>query len=126
MKAQYLPEDEREAVDRHIDEYDRLTEALKGIERDTARAAPEDDDVRMIMTSPGFDMVVAVGLMAAIGRVDRFEDPDKLVAILASIRASASRVTGPLIMAGSRSGDDPTPVIFWSKWPGRRSEPPVL
>lgn len=80
LRAQYLPEDEREAVDRHVDEYDRLTEALKGVERDIARAALGDDDVKRIMTAPGIDMVVAVGLMAAIGRIDRFDDPDKLVA----------------------------------------------
>lgn len=80
LKAQYLPEDEREAVEQHIDEYDRLTEALKGVERDIARAALSDRQVKRIMTAPGIDMVVAVGLMAAIGRIDRFDHPDKLVA----------------------------------------------
>ncbi len=80
LKAQYLPEDEREAITCHLDEYDRLTEAQKGVERDIARAALADDDVKRIMTAPGIDMVVAVGLMAAIGRIDRFDDPDKLVA----------------------------------------------
>lgn len=80
LKAQYLPEDEREAIARHIDEYDRLTEAQKGVERDIARAALGDDAVKRIMTAPGIDMVVAVGVMAAIGRIERFDHPNKLVA----------------------------------------------
>lgn len=80
LKAQYLPEDEREAIARHIDEYDRLTEAQKGVEKDIARAALDDKDVKRIMTAPGIDMVVAIGVMAAIGRIERFDNPDKLVA----------------------------------------------
>ncbi|MDS9469073.1 IS110 family transposase [Paracoccus sp. MBLB3053] len=79
LKAQYLPDDERDAIARHIDEYDRLTEALKGVERDIARAALEDAQVKRMMTAPGVDMVVAVGVMAAIGRIDRFDNPDKLI-----------------------------------------------
>ena len=53
---------------------------MTGVERDIARAAPGDADVKRIMTAPGIDMVVAVGLMVAIGWIDRFNDPDKLVA----------------------------------------------
>jgi transposase len=82
LRAQYLPDDEREAVDRHAEEYDRLSEALKGVERDIARAALTDPNVKRLMTIPGVDMVVAVGLMAAIGRIDRFDSPDKLTAYI--------------------------------------------
>lgn len=77
-----MPDDEREAVDRHIEEYDRLSEALKAVERDIARAALSDPNVTRLMTIPGVDMVVAVGLMAAIGRIERFESPDKLAAYI--------------------------------------------
>lgn len=82
LRAQYLPDDEREAVDRHANEYDRLTEAQKGVERDIARTALADDNVKRLMTIPGIDMIVAVGLMAAVGRIDRFSCPDKLVAYI--------------------------------------------
>jgi transposase len=82
LRAQDLPEDEREAVEQHIDEYDRLSEAQKGVERDIARAALDDTDVKRLMTLPGIDMVAAVGVMAAIGRIDRFAEPDKLVAYI--------------------------------------------
>jgi transposase len=76
----YLPGDEQEAVEQHIQEYDRLTEVLKGMARDIARAALADPNVTRLMTIPGIDMVVAVGLMAAIGRIERFSDPSKLAA----------------------------------------------
>ena len=61
LRAQDLPGDEQEAVEQHIQEYDRLTEVLKGIERDIARAALADPNVTRLMTIPGIDMVVAVG-----------------------------------------------------------------
>lgn len=82
LRAQYLPEDEQEAVAQHIEEYDRLTEALKGVERDIAKAALADANVTRLMTIPGIDMVVAVGLMAAIGKIERFDRPDKLAAYI--------------------------------------------
>lgn len=82
LRAQYLPDDERESIDRHVEEYDRLSEALKGVERDIARAALADVNVTRLMTIPGVDMVVGIGLMAAIGRIDRFDGPDKLVAYI--------------------------------------------
>lgn len=82
LRAQYLPEDEQEAVARHIEEYDRLSEALKGVERDIAKAALADANVTRLMTIPGIDMVVAVGLMAAIGKIERFDRPDKLAAYI--------------------------------------------
>nr|MBA3587431.1 IS110 family transposase [Chloroflexota bacterium] len=95
LRAQYLPDDEREAVDRHIEEYDRLSEALKGVERDIARAALADPNVTRLMTIPGIDMVVAVGLMAAIGRIDRFDRPDKLVAYIGLNPSVHQSGTGP-------------------------------
>ncbi len=95
LRAQYLPDDEREAVGRHVEEYDRLSEALKGVERDLARAALADANVQRLMTIPGVDMVVAVGLMAAIGRIDRFDGPDRLVAYIGLNPSVYQSGTGP-------------------------------
>ena len=67
LLAQAIPEDERDAVERHLREYDRLSEDLRVIERELARDALADADVKRLMTIPGIDMVVAVGLTAAIG-----------------------------------------------------------
>jgi transposase len=82
LRAQVLPEDERVAIERHLEEYDRQTAAQKAVERDIASIALDDANVRRLMTIPGIDMVVAVGMMAAIGRIDRFAAPEKLVAYL--------------------------------------------
>jgi hypothetical protein len=61
---------------------DRLLEDLRLVERDIARHALEDEGVRRLMTIPGIDMVVGVGLAAAIGDVARFASAEKLVAYL--------------------------------------------
>ena len=82
LLAQALPPDEGDAVGRHLREYDRLSEDLKVVERELARDARTDPNVTRLMTIPGIDMVVAVGLIAAIGPVARFAGPDRLVAYL--------------------------------------------
>lgn len=82
LLAQPLPGDESDAVARHLREYDRLSEDLKVVERELAREARTDANVTRLMTIPGIDLVVAVGLIAAIGPVARFAGPDRLVAYL--------------------------------------------
>src|SRR5205823_211526 len=59
------------------------------VERDIAQTAIADSNVKRLMTIPGIDMIVAVGVMAAIGRIDRFDSPDKLAAYIGSIQVSS-------------------------------------
>jgi transposase len=80
LMAQHLPPDEREAVERHLREYDRLSDDLRVVDRELARDALADATVKRLMTIPGIDMVVALGLTAAIGPISRFQGPDQLVA----------------------------------------------
>ena len=82
LAGQVLPEDERLAVERHVRTLDGLLADLRLVERDIARHALEDEGVRRLMTIPGIDMVVGVGLAAAIGDVARFASAEKLVAYL--------------------------------------------
>ena len=82
LLAQLLPDDESAAIERHIREYDRLTDDLRVVERELARDALGSAETKRLMTIPGIDMVVAVGLLAAIGPVDRFTSPGRLVAFL--------------------------------------------
>lgn len=82
LAEQRLPEDERQAIERHLEALDRLTLDLRALERDLARYALEDRNVRRLMTIPGVDMVVAAGLAAAIGEVSRFSGPHRLVSYL--------------------------------------------
>jgi transposase len=60
-------------------EYDHLGEDLRVVERELARDALADANIKRLMTIPGVDMVVAIGLAAAIGPISRFEGPDRLV-----------------------------------------------
>ena len=82
LLGQTLPPDEQDAVVRHLREHDRLSEDLRVVEREIARDALADADTKRLMTVPGIDMVVATGLLAAIGPIERFAGPDKLVAYL--------------------------------------------
>jgi transposase len=82
LLAQILPDDESAAIERHLREYDRLTEDLRVLERELARDALGSTETKRLMTIPGIDMVVAVGLLAAIGPISRFRSPDRLVAFL--------------------------------------------
>ena len=81
LSEQILPDDERYAIERHLREFDRLAEDLRVIERDLARSALADESVTRLMTIPGIDMV-ALALAAAIGDIQRFEAPEKLVSYL--------------------------------------------
>jgi transposase len=82
LLAQTLPTDEENAVARHLREHDRLNEDLRVVERELAHDALGNPDAKRLMTIPGVDMVVAVGLLAAIGPVARFDNPERLVAYL--------------------------------------------
>lgn len=82
LAAQPLPDDERAAVARHVREIDRLSEDLKMVERDLAQTAMASPATQRLMTIPGVDMIVAHGLIAAIGDPARFATPQKLVSYL--------------------------------------------
>ena len=73
LLAQDLPADERDAVERHLREYDRLGEDLRVVERELARDALQGATIKRLMTVPGIDMVVAIGLGAAIGPITSTE-----------------------------------------------------
>lgn len=82
LAEQILPADERSAVERHGREYDRLGDDLDVVERDLARGALADEQAKRLLTIPGIHMAVAVGVMAAIGHIERFASPQHLVSYL--------------------------------------------
>ena len=79
LTRQPVPEDERAAIARHIRELDRLGEDLAVLDRDIAQGALEDEPIQRLLTITGVNLTVAAGLMAAIGSIDRFRSPQKLV-----------------------------------------------
>src|SRR6185436_4261385 len=66
-------------IDRHVRELDRLAEDLALLDRQIAQDAIDDPAVKRLMTITGVNLTVAAGIVAAIGNIDRFNSPQKLV-----------------------------------------------
>jgi transposase len=79
LARQVVPDDERAAIERHLRELDRLGEDLNALDSEIAQAAISDPAVKRLLTITGVNLIVAAGLVAAIGDVRRFPDPQKLV-----------------------------------------------
>jgi transposase len=79
LERQDLPADETAAITRHLRELDRLGEDLDVLEREIAQAVVDDPAVKRLLTITGINLTVAAGLVAAIGDVKRFSEPEKLV-----------------------------------------------
>jgi transposase len=79
LDGQPLPDDERAAIARHLRELDRLGEDLGVLDTDVARTAMDDPAVKRLLSITGVNLIVAAGLVAAIGDIRRFAEPQKLV-----------------------------------------------
>jgi len=79
LSRQMLPDDERAAIERHLRELDRLGEDLNALDQDVAQAVINDPAVKRLLTITGVNLIVAAGLVAAIGDVHRFVSSEKLV-----------------------------------------------
>lgn len=79
LARQPVPEDERAAIARHVRELDRLGGDLAKLDQDIAKDALDDDEIQRLLIITGVNLAVAAGLMAAIGSIERFKSPQKLV-----------------------------------------------
>jgi transposase len=79
LSRQTLPDDERAAIERHLRELDRLGEDLTALDQDVAQAVINDPAVKRLLSITGVNLIVAAGLVAAIGDVHRFVSSEKLV-----------------------------------------------
>jgi transposase len=77
-----LPADEHATVLSCLREADFLARELVQVDRDIARYAVTNSEIRRLMTIPGVDVTTAATLMATIGRIDRFASPRHLVGYL--------------------------------------------
>jgi transposase len=93
LEARELAAHERHTIHSCLRQVDLVDEELAAIDRMLAEHALADERVRRLMTVPGIDVVVATCVIAAIGRIDRFDDPRKLVSYLGldpTVRQSGS------------------------------------
>jgi transposase len=82
LQSLELPDDERATILSCIREADFLTRELAIVDREIARYAVTNAEIRRLMTIPGIDVTTAATLMATIGRIDRFDSPRHLVGYL--------------------------------------------
>lgn len=82
LSQQPLPLDERVAVEQRLRELDRLEEDLAAIEQSVCASVLDDEAVQRLLTITGVNSIVAIGLLAAIGDISRFANPEKLVSYL--------------------------------------------
>ena len=79
LSAQPLPMDERVGVEQRLRELDRLGDDLHEVEQILAQATIHDERLRQLLTITGVNTTVAIGLLSAIGDIERFTAPEKLV-----------------------------------------------
>jgi Transposase len=65
LARQELPKDERDAIDRHLRELDRLGEDLAVLDREIAEGARDDSSVKRLITITGVNLTVAAGIMCS-------------------------------------------------------------
>ena len=140
LAEQPLSEHERAAVDRWLAALDGMTQELATAEAAIASACLGDDRVRRLMTIGGINMVVAAGVLSAIGDVRRFASAEKLVSYLGldpSVRQSGDRAAqhgriskqgrsharGMLVEAAWAAAVTPGPLrAFYVRVQGRRGK----
>src|SRR4029079_10026829 len=66
----------------HLGLIAQIDEALTVVQTDITQHALHDSTIRRWMTLPGIDGTVAASVDAAIGNIQRFSDPQRLVAYL--------------------------------------------
>ena len=79
LAQQVLPDDERAAIERRSAELGRLGEDLGVLDKDIAQVAIDEPAVKRLLTITGVNLIVAAGLVAAIGDVRRFDNSEKFV-----------------------------------------------
>ena len=77
-----LPEHERAILNSDLALLDAVGMQLTDLEQRLVAMAYGRDQVRLLMTLPGFDYTVAQGLLAALGDISRFPDGDHAAAFL--------------------------------------------
>ncbi len=119
---------------------DQIEASLRIIDAEIARHALTDPVIRRLMTLPGIDITVAVGVAAAIGDIRRFASPQKLVSYLGlnpsvyqsgEVPAQHGRITkqgrsharGMLVEAAWAAARSPSPLrAFFRRIAARRGQ----
>ena len=80
VSEQGLNENGRRVLDRYLTQLEAIEKEAAALDLLIAKHAYSEPRVRLLMTLPGVDMAVALGLMAALGEPSRFANADKAAA----------------------------------------------
>jgi transposase len=100
-----LPATQRLVLDSELRQLARIENELAALDRELVARARNEPRVQLLMTLPGIDYVVGLGLLAALGDITRFRDGDHAASYLGlapSTRQSANHCYhGHITKAGS-------------------------
>ena len=82
LRALLLPADERSAIESALRLLESLETELHAADAELARLGRPDPAVAHLLTIPGVDAAVALGVLATIGDIGRFPTPQRLVSYL--------------------------------------------
>jgi transposase len=94
LKTSELPSHERLVLDSQMRQLAAIEQESATLDERLASIARQEPRVQLLMTVPGINYVVALGLLAALGDITRFPDGDHAAAYLGlapSTRQSANR-----------------------------------
>lgn len=105
MRDLALPPAERFMLNNSLDLLEQLETRVANVDEQLLQRARISEDVKLLMTIPGIDVTVAIGLVAAIDDIGRFPTPQKLASyfgLVPRIRQSAGHCYhGQITKAGN-------------------------
>jgi len=125
LRALLLPADERSAIESALRLLETLETELHAADAELARLGRPDPAVAHLLTIPGVDAAVALGVLATIGDIGRFPTPQRLVSYLGldpRVRQSGNQPahTGPISKQGRAHARGLLTEAAWAaaKYPG--------
>lgn len=125
LRALLLPADEQSTIESALRLLEALETELHAADAELARLARPDPAVAHLLTIPGVDAEVAMGVLATIGDVARFRTPGQLVSYLGldpRVRQSGNQPahTGPISKQGRAHARGLLTEAAWAaaKYPG--------
>lgn len=125
LRSLLLPADERSAIESPLRLLEALQSELEAANGELARLGRPDPAVAHLLTIPGVDAAVALGVLSTIGDIHRFSSPQRLVSYLGldpRVRQSGNQLahTGPISKQGRAHARGLLTEAAWAaaKYPG--------
>jgi hypothetical protein len=138
-----LPAHARQILDSELRRIAAADAELAALDAELAGSMEGDPRVGLLMTIPGFNSVVATGLLAALGDIGRFRDGDHAASYLGLVpstrqsgrkcyhgpitKAGNGQARGLLTQAAQHAGRHPGPIgAFFRRLARRKSRPVAI